>query len=162
MYGNAGLKPYETPNRRINRNYSGDSRRSTIPVLGFAWRLSLLVATAVTAGGIYVSWKMGDPSPLMAAGLTGLIVLVALRLLRPSGWPSPRPIVAFLGGLIIAATVAVPVVAFVDDEDSLFPGQDRIESAVLDVRESFRTISEADEWRVTEDYIRSEIRSRTD
>ncbi len=161
MYGNAGLKPYETPDQRVMRISSNNSRRARVPVIGFAWRLSHLVAAAVTAAGIYVSWKMGDPSPLMAAGLTGLMVLIALRLLRPSTWPSPRPVVAFLGGLFIAAAVAVPVVAFIDDEDTLFPGQDRIENTVLDVRESFRNLDDADEWRVTEDYIRSEIRSRT-
>lgn len=162
MYGNAGVKPYETPNQRIRANYSGHGQHNGVSVFGFAWRLSHLVSAAVTATGFYVSWKLGDPSPLMAAGLTGLIILVALRLLRPSAWPSPRPIVAFLGGLIIAAAVAVPVVAFVDDEDTLFPGQDRIENAVLDVRKSFRALDDSDEWRVTEDYIRSEINSRTD
>ena len=160
MYGSAGLKPYETPDNRIS-SYMGNSSRGRMPVFGFVWRVSLLVAAAVTAAGIYVSWKMGDPSPLMAAGITGVIVLIALRLLRPSGWPSPNPVVAFFGGVIIAAAVAVPVVAFADDEDTLFPGQDLIENAVLDVRESFRNLNDADEWQFTEEYIRSEIRSRT-
>ena len=124
MYGNAGVKPYETPNRRISRIYADDGRQGGILVFGLVWRLSHLISGAVTAAGFYISWKMGDPSPLMAAGLTGLIVLAALRLLRPSAWPSPRPIVAFLARFTIATAVAAPVVAFVDDEDSLFPGQD--------------------------------------
>ena len=161
MYGNAGAKPYENPNRRIRANYSGHGH-SGASVFGFAWRFSHLVSAAVTAAGFYVSWKMGDPSPLMAAGLTGLIMLVALRLLTPSAWPRPRPIVAFLGGLIIAAAVAVPAVAFVDDDDTLFPGQDRIENAVLDMRGSFRALDDADQWHITEDYIRSEINTRFD
>ena len=161
MYGNAGAKPYETPNQRIMAN-SGHGQHSGVSVFGFAWRFSHLVSAAITAAGFYVSWKLGDPSPLMAAGLTGLIMLVALRLLRPSAWPRPHPIVAFLGGLIIAAAVALPVIAFVDDEDALFPGQGRIENVVLDARESFRALDDAEQWRVTEDYIRSEINSRID
>ena len=80
MYGTAVAAPYESP----------DERRVTSG-LGTAGRLSHLISAAVTATLFYISWKLGDPSPLMTAGFTGLIVLVALRLLRKPTFSIPRP-----------------------------------------------------------------------
>ena len=162
MYGNAGIEPYKTPGHRMITAQRGNDQRRALATLGLLWRLSHLASVALTATGFYISWKIGDPSPLVAAGLSGLIVLVVLRLLRPSAWPSPHPVIGFVGGLLVAAAVAVPMVAFVDDEDTLFPGQDRIEHAVLDVRESFLSLDDSDDWRATRAYIRSEINSRID
>ena len=146
MYGTAVAAPYESPAQR--RRMTG---------LGTAGRLSQLITAAATATLFYISWKLGDPSPLMTAGFTGLIVLVALRLLRKPTFSIPRPAVDLSIALVIAATVAVlvPVFAFGSDGGPL-SGQNSVEAPAL---QSFEHLYAAEEWRAIESVIQPQSSS---